>query len=217
MNFFYFFLQTDKQKHFIISLLLFVMFILIRRYLLKRKWLLKELSFSLRDVLVIWIMKEIIDLFWFWHPELLDLFADSFWLILVFYFYYLFKEWKNAEENDRIFNLEAKLIDKLKDKSIILYKRFILYAKINYKVLFYKRKIMYYIPNKTRKFLLKRSLFEFSELLEYFFFFSIVWLINLFVLIVKIPVIAFYDAIKSIIWMIKYSFDFKKSDLKNVA
>jgi hypothetical protein len=215
MTFLNFFLATDKQKHLIISILLLFVFFLIRKILLKRKWFLIQLSFSLRDVFAIGILKEIVDLFWFWNPEILDLFADMLWIVVLFYVYYLYKEWKNLNES-KFIKLEIILLNKIKDKFILLINRLFLFLKIQYKIIFYKRKLLYYIPNKRRKTLLKKSFFEFIHILWYFFTFWIIWILNLIFLIIKIPLLAFYDAINGIVLMIKYSFDFKKSDLKSI-
>jgi hypothetical protein len=109
-----------------------------------------------------------------------------------------------------------KLILKLKEKFNTLIKRLFLFLSINYKILVYNKRILYYLPSKTRRFLFRRSFFDFIHILIYTFVLSIVWSINLLILVIKIPFLAFYDAINGIVWMIKYSFDFKKSDLKNV-
>ncbi len=211
-----FFLLEDKQKHLIISVLLLFVFLLIRKVLLKRKWFLAQLSFSIRDVIALWILKEIVDLFWFWNPELLDLFADIFWILVIFYIYFLYKEWGKLENNNKFFRYEIKLLKELKNKFITLVQRLYLYLLINYKILFYKRKVLSYIPAKTRKFLFKRSFFDFVHILKISIILSIIWLINLIILIIKIPFTAFYDAINGIIWMTKYSFDLNKSDLKSI-
>lgn len=211
-----FFLLEDKQKHLIISVLLLFVFFLIRKILLKRKWFLVQLSFSIRDVIALWILKEIVDLFWYWNPEFLDLFADFFWIIVIFYIYFLYKEWKKLENNNKFFRYEVKLIQELNKKFIALIKRLYLFLSINYKILFYKKRILYYLPAKTRKFLFKRSFFDFVHILKYTFILSIIWIINLVILTIKIPFLAFYDSINGIVWMIKYSFDLNKSDLKNV-
>ncbi|MFA5917607.1 MAG: hypothetical protein WC850_05240 [Candidatus Gracilibacteria bacterium] len=211
-----FFLATDKQKHLIISILLLFMFFLIRKVLLKRKGYLIQLSFSLRDVFAIGILKEIVDLFGFGHPELLDLFADFFGILVIFYIYFLYREGKNLEENNKFFRYEIGLIQKLKEKFMILIKRLSLFLSINYKILIYKKRILYYLPSKTRKFLFKRSFFEFMHIIVYTFILSIIWFINLLILVLKIPFLAIYDAINGIVWMIKYSFDLDKNDLKNV-
>lgn len=217
MDFFDFFLAIDRQKHLVVSILLLFLFLFIRIILLKKKWLLIQLSFSLRDVLAIWILKEVADIFWLWHPEFLDFFADFFWILVVFYIYFLYKEWKNLEENNKFFRYEIRLVTKLKEIFIKLIKRLCLFISINYKILVYNKRILYYLPSKTRKFLFKRSLFEFVHILKYTFVLSIVWFINLIILVIKIPFLAFYDTIKGIVWMIKFSFDFKKSDLKNIG
>ncbi len=217
MEFFDFFLATDKQKHLIISILLLIVFFLVRKVLLKKKWFLIQLSFSLRDVLVLSILKEIADIFGLWHPELLDLFADFFWILVLFYIYFLYREWKKLEENNKFFRYEIRLIKKLKEKFIILIKRLYLFLRINYKILVYKKRILYYLPSKTRKFLFKRSFFEFVHILKYTFLLSIIWIINLIILVIKIPFLAFYDAINGITWLIKFSFDRNKSDLKNIG
>lgn len=216
MYLFDFFLATDKQKHLIISMLLLIVFFLVRKVLLHKKWFLIQLSFSLRDVFVLWILKEIVDLFWFWNPELLDIFANFFWILVIFYLYFIYREWKKLEENNKFFRYEMKLILKLKEKFNTLIKRLFLFLSINYKILVYNKRILYYLPSKTRRFLFRRSFFDFIHILIYTFVLSIVWSINLLILVIKIPFLAFYDAINGIVWMIKYSFDFKKSDLKNV-
>jgi hypothetical protein len=99
---------------------------------------------------------------------------------------------------------------------MILIKRLSLFLSINYKILIYKKRILYYLPSKTRKFLFKRSFFEFMHIIVYTFILSIIWFINLLILVLKIPFLAIYDAINGIVWMIKYSFDLDKNDLKNV-
>lgn len=215
MDFLNFFLTQDKQKHLIISVLLLVVFLLVRTTLLKRKWFLVQLSFSLRDVLAIWIIKEFVDLFWFWNPELLDLFANIFWIIILFYVYYIYREWKKLE-NNKFVKLELNLLDKINHKFLVLINRLYLFLKIQYKITFYKRKLLYYIPSRSRKFLMKRLFIDFILILKYFFTFWVIWILTLIFLVIKIPFIAFFDAINSIIWMIKYSFDLNKRDLKNV-
>lgn len=216
MNLINFFLQTDKQRHILLSVLLFVLFFLIRIHFLKRKWFLIQLSFSLRDVFAIGILKEIVDLFWYWNPDLLDLFADFFWILIIFYLYFLYREWQKFEKNNKLFRYEIKLIQELNEKFIALIKRFYLFLNINYKILFYKKRILYYLPAKTRKFLFKRSFFDFVHILKISIILSLIWFINLIILIIKIPFTAFYDAINGIIWMTKYSFDLNKSDLKSI-
>ncbi len=213
MNFLEFFLQVDKQRHLIVSLVLLTLLIGIRLFILKRKWFLKQASFSLRDVLAIWILKEIVDMLWFWNPEFLDFFADSFWIIVVFYIYFIYREWKKLD-NWKFIHYELKLIYKLKNKFSILINRFILYIKIKYKILIFRKKILYYLPNKSMDYLLKKTIFDFIHILNYTFIYSLIWLFNLIILTIKIPFIAFYDAINGIIRMIKYSFDKNINDLK---
>lgn len=215
MDFFYFFLQTDKSKHFLLSLALFISFFLIRKYILKRKWTLKELSFSLRDVLIVWILKEILDMFWFGNPELLDLFANSFWLILVMYVYYFYKEYKKTTDS-KLIKKEIALLEILIDKLILFFKNLYFYICLQFRIIYYKRRIIYMIPKLRRSYLLKKSYNNLIESSNYFIHFSLIWLYNLIIQTIKIPFLAFYDAINGIIWMIKYSFDYKKSDLKNV-
>lgn len=215
MSFLNFFLQTDKLKHFTLSILLFIGIFLIRKYILKRKWNLKELSFSLRDVLVIWILKEILDMFWFGNPEYLDFFADSFAMILVFYFYYFYKEYKKTTDS-KLIKKEIVILENLIDRLILFFKNLYFYICIQFRIIYYKRRIIYMIPKIKRSYLLKKSYNNLIEIWNYFLHFSLIWLYNLLIQIIKIPFLAFYDAINGIIWMIKYSFDYKKSDLKNV-
>lgn len=215
MDFFNFFLQTDKQKHFLVSLILFLSFFLVRKYILKRKWNLKELSFSLRDVLIVWILKEILDMFWFGNPEFLDFFANSFWIIFVMYVYYFYKEYKKTTDS-KLIKKEIFLLENLIDKLILFFKNLYFYICLQFRIIYYKRRIIYMIPKLRRSYLLKKSYNNLIESWNYFLHFSLIWFYNLIIQTIKIPFLAFYDAINGIIWMIKYSFDLKKSDLRNL-
>lgn len=198
------YIPIDKQKHIFVSLCLFFWFYLFRKYYLKEKWLFRQLAFATRDVLIVWFLKEFIDLLWFWNPDFFDFFADSMWIILPFYFYFLYKESENIKIN-KFFRYEVKVLLKLENKMVILFNRLKLYLDIKIKTIIYKRKILYYIPNRTRKFLFKKSFYDFIHILEISLEFSIIWLINLVVMVIKIPVFAFKDAISIFIKLVNFS------------
>ncbi len=206
MDFFIFSqIPEDKIKHFLVSLCLFFVFYFFRKYYLKEKWFFKPFAFALRDTLIIWIFKEIIDLFWFWNPQISDLFANWLWILIPIYIYYIYKESKDLKLS-KYFRQEALLIKKLENKTFLLYKRFKLFLEIKVKTYIFKRKILYYIPSRTRSFLFKKSFNDFIEIIKYFIHFSIIWFINLVVMIVKIPLWAVKDSITTFIKFFKFAF-----------
>lgn len=202
-------IPIDKQKHFFVSLFLFIIFLLIRRYYLKEKWLFRQAAFSLRDTLIVWIFKEIIDLFWFWNPDLTDFFSDSLWVIFPIYIYFLYKESKNIKIH-KFFRLESQIIKKLEDKTFILYKRFLLFVDVQLKIYMFKRKILYFIPSRTREFLFKKALNDFLNILWFSIQFSLIWLLNLILITIKIPFWALNDTIETFIKLLQFSFWVKK-------
>ena len=141
------FFPKDKILHFSISFILIFIFFWIRKFLLKQEWFLRILAFSLRDVLIIWLAKEIIDFMWFWNAEFLDFVADFGGAIIPIYLFFIIKL-SSQLKNSRKLKFEEKLIIKFKNTTNIL--------------------------EKTKLFL----------------FLTVIWFLNIFYLILKIPVLA---------------------------
>jgi hypothetical protein len=138
---------TDKILHFSISFILIFTFFWVRKFLLKQKWHLRILAFSLRDVLIIWLTKEIIDFLWFWNAEFLDFVADFWWAIIPIYLFFIIKLSSQLKKSRKL-QFEKNLITKFKNSENI-------WKKI---------KILIYL--------------------------SIIWFLNIFYLILKIPFLA---------------------------
>lgn len=166
-----FFLETDKQIHILISFLLFSGIFTIRKIILKNKGFFRVISYSIRDVLIIWILKEFLDLLWLWTPDFWDILADSLWIIIPIYIYYLIKESKKTE-NTHYFKYEKKLLNDIKKKISIKH--------------FYKTTKPFIILSK-------------------------IWMINLIILIFKIPFLAMVDTLEIFFKSLSYTFHkFKK-------
>lgn len=114
---------ADKILHFFVSFVLLFVFFWIRKYFLKEEWFLRIFAFSFRDVIVVWILKEIFDSLWFWNPEFMDLVADFSWIIIPIYLFFIVKlssQLKNSEklqfEKDLIlhFTITTSIITKSK-------------------------------------------------------------------------------------------------------
>jgi len=146
-NFLLQYFAKDKILHFSISFVLIFIFFWIRKYILKQNWFLRIIAFSLRDVLIIWLAKEIIDSLWFWNAEFLDFFADFSWAIIPIYLFSIIKLSSKLKQSRKL-KFENKLISRFKQTK-----------KIDKKI-------------------------------KLFIFLSIIWFLNIFYLILKIPVLA---------------------------
>ena len=138
---------ADKILHFSVSFLLIFIFFGIRKFLLKEEWFLRIFAYSLRDVLVIWLAKEIIDSFWFWNAEFFDFVADFSWAIIPIYLFFIIKLSRDLKKSKKLL-FEKKLIQKFKNSIDILDK------------------------------------------IKLFLFLVVIWFLNIFYLILKIPVLA---------------------------
>jgi len=139
---------TDKILHFTVSFILLLIFFWIRKIFLKEEWFVRILAFSLRDVIIIWIFKEIIDLFGFWNAEFWDLLADFSWLIIPIYLFFIIKLSTKLKTSTKI-KYEKKLIEIFKNKKDI----------------------------------------------KNFLYLLVIWFVNIFYLILKIPFLAFKETI----------------------
>ena len=205
MEIFDFFLAIDKQKHIIVSFCLFLWIFSLRKLFLKNKGFFRVVAFTIRDVFIIGILKESYDLLGYWNPELWDILANSLGIIIPIYLYYLIKESKEIENNN-FFKYEKVLIKTLKQKLIFIWKKLMILTLIKYEQLFYKQKILLTLRNKKETDCLSKSFIDLRKILKYFIIFSVVWLLNLIILLIRVPFIAFFDTIELFFKLIKYTF-----------
>lgn len=205
MELFSFFLEVDKQKHIVVSLLLFILIFFIRKVLLKNKGFFRVLLHTIRDVLIIWILKEFFDLLGFWEPDLWDILANSFGIIIAIYIYYLIKESKKLE-NTNFFKYEKVLINDLKKKLIITWKKLYIITNIKYRQLFFKKELLLRLENKQEIYNLSQSFRDLYKIFKYFISLSCIWSINLIILLVKIPFIALFDTVEIFSRIVSYSY-----------
>jgi len=115
----------DKLLHFGVSFVLMIIIFLIRKYYLKNSWFIRIFAYSFRDVLIIWLFKEIIDGFGYWNPEFLDFVADASWVIIPVYIFFLIKLSSQLKTSRKLI-FEKKLIFDFKKEKRILVKTKIL-------------------------------------------------------------------------------------------
>lgn len=97
--------QNDKQKHILVSLILFFLFFVIRYYILyNKKHKLLSIIYAIRDTLFIGILKEVFDYFGFWTPDVQDLLADFIWLSFALYLYLAYKDIKSISKDSNLLN-----------------------------------------------------------------------------------------------------------------
>jgi len=112
---------ADKILHFSISFILIFLFFWIRKFLLKQEWFFRIIAFSFRDVLIVWIVKEILDYLWLWNAEFMDFLADFGWAIIPIYLFFIIKL-SSKLKNSRKLKFEEDLILKFKISNNILEK-----------------------------------------------------------------------------------------------
>ncbi len=203
MELYSFIFEYDKFRHFTISLILFVLIFCIRKYKLKNRWLLKLISYTIRDVFIIWILKEIIDLMWFWEPSIRDLIADTIWIIFPIYVYYIIRESEQIEKS-RFFIYEIEVFKELKEKIKNTYKRTNSIIKIKHKQLFYKKRIFNALENRIVNHYFDKSVKELIKIIKTTIILSIVWIINMIFLLFKIPYLAFIDTYNLVLKSLNY-------------
>lgn len=203
MELYSFIFEYDKFRHFTLSLILFVIIFCIRKYKLKNKWLLKVISYTIRDVFIIWIIKEIIDLMWFWEPNISDIVANSVWIIAPIYVYYIIRESEQIEKS-KFFIYEIEVFKELKQKIKTTYKRTNSLIKIKHKQLFYKKRIFNAIENRILTHYFKKSLIELVKIIKTTIILSLIWLINMIFLLFKIPYLALIDTYSLVMKSLNY-------------
>lgn len=191
------YIPIDKLKHFLVSLLVFLVIFYVRKFVIKNKWNLRVLAFTIRDVIVLWLFKEFIDIFGFWNPEIKDLVADTYWILLPIYIYYIVKESKKLEKS-KLFKYEFYLINMLKIRIINMMKKSSLLLKIKYRQLFFRRKIILALEHRVVKYYFRKSCIDLLKIIKSLILFSFVWFINLIILLFKIPFLALYDMFRII-------------------
>lgn len=192
MTLYTFIFEYDKFRHFLISLLLFLIIFYIRKYKIKNRWFLKTAFYTIRDVFVIWLLKEFVDLFGFWNPEIKDLLADSIWIIFPIYIYYLFKE-KN-KINNSFLKYERLSINKLEKNIFSTLKKLSLIIRKIYKISFFE-KIVYL------------SIKELFYTFMFFTLYTFVLALNIFIFCFEIPFLALIDTSKILFKSISFWFN----------
>ncbi len=114
-------IPQDKLLHFGVSFVLMIIIFLIRKYYLKNSWCIRIFAYSFRDVLIIWLFKEVIDAFGYWNPEFLDFVADASWVIIPLYIFFLIKLSSQLKKSRKLL-FEKKLIFDFKQEKKILIK-----------------------------------------------------------------------------------------------
>lgn len=190
-----FFLKEDKQLHIWVSLLLFVSIFVIRKYILKNEGFFRIIFFTIRDVFIIWLLKELIDLLWFWDPEFWDIIADSIGIIIPIYIYYLFKQSSKVEKTN-LFKYERYLLYSIKNKINNIFFIIINLIKIKFYKLFYRKKIFLIIKEKQKQYEFKQAFTDLNKIFYYSIKLTFIWLINFIILFIQIPFLAINDTYK---------------------
>lgn len=96
-----FLLEQDKQKHIFASAFILVFDFFVRFFFIQdRKKAVYAIAFALRDTILIWFLKEFIDLLGFWTPDFMDLLGNSIWFLFPIYLYFSYKEVKKLWKKD---------------------------------------------------------------------------------------------------------------------
>lgn len=130
--------HIDKFEHFWVSLVLFFSIFIIRKNLKLSKNNLEVVAYTIRDVLFIWLLKELFDLTWLWDPEFWDFLADFIGVFIPIYTYFLMKSLNNLNTDEFLLH-EWDLARRSFKKTYKIY--FILKQSIKFrlkKVLFWK-------------------------------------------------------------------------------
>lgn len=191
MDFLDFFLLIDKQKHIVVSVLLLTMIFLIRFLLKLHKTYFEMASYAIRDTFLIGLVKEVVDLLWFWNPQITDLLADSIGIFLPLYAFFLIKN-LNAVKGYDFYKHEADLA------RYTFYNLYKVYQDLKY---FIKHKVKKYILKnekisskvlKNEIYALKNDCTNFKKSIRYFFLMQCIWGIDFLKFIFKLPIITLF-------------------------
>lgn len=195
-----FFLQTDKQKHILLSAIILIFDFLVRYYFIQKKSnSIYAIAFALRDTILIWLFKELIDMMWFWEASVLDFVWDSIWFLFPIYLYFSYRESKKLWNKDifnytddifRHFFISLKLFKKETGESIkywFWYFTKLIRDKINEDN--FTDIEMFKAKNKSKKELQEwiLSIKNITKIIKYFFIFIIYWTIDFLIELIKMP------------------------------
>lgn len=123
------FIPHDKFLHFIVSFGLVVIIFLIRKYYIKDAGFIRIFAYSFRDVLIIGIFKETLDLLWYGNPELWDIVANISGIIAPVYIFFIINLSSQLKRSKKIiyettyiikFKNEKNTFKKMKILSILI-------------------------------------------------------------------------------------------------
>lgn len=191
MDFLDFFLLIDKQKHIVVSLLLLIMIFLIRFLLKLHKSYFERFSYAIRDTFLIGMMKEGIDLFWFWNPQITDLLADSIGIFLPLYAFFLIKNLNAVKWHD-FYKHEADLARYTFHNLYKVYQDLKYFMKHKFKKYILKNEKVSSKILKDEMYTLKNDCTNFKKSMRYFFLMQCIWVIDFLKFIFKLPIITLF-------------------------
>ena len=111
-------IPQDKILHFLLSFFLVIIIFWIRKYYLKQAWFLRIFAYRVRDVILIWLFKEFIDLLWFGNAEVADFIANISGIIVPIYLFFTITLYKKLRLSRKI-KYETKYIYRFKQEKIL--------------------------------------------------------------------------------------------------
>lgn len=114
-------IPQDKILHFLLSFFLVIIIFWMRKYYIKQTWFLRIFAYSVRDVILIWLFKEFIDLLWFWNAEVADFIANISGIIVPIYLFFTITLYKKLRLSRKI-KYEKKYIYRFKQEKKIFKK-----------------------------------------------------------------------------------------------
>ncbi|MDD3144748.1 MAG: hypothetical protein PHV23_01410 [Candidatus Gracilibacteria bacterium] len=195
-----FFLQTDKQKHILLSAIILIFDFLVRYYFIQKKSnSIYSIAFALRDTILIGLFKELIDMMGFGEASVLDFVGDSIGFLFPIYLYFSYRESKKLGNKDifnytddifRHFFISLKLFKKETGESIKYgfgYFTKLIRDKINEDN--FTDIEMFKAKNKSKKELQEGilSIKNITKIIKYFFIFIIYGTIDFLIELIKMP------------------------------
>lgn len=195
-----FFHQTDKQKHMLLSAIILIFDFCIRYYFIQKKTnSLYAIAFALRDIILIWLFKEFIDMLWYWEPSVMDFVWDTLGFLFPIYLYFSYKESKKLWNKD-IFNYTDDLFRQLFISIKLVWKE--TWESFRYWFWYFTKLVrdkinedsftdieMFKVKNKSK--------IEFQEwiwsvknilkVIKYFFIFIVYWTLEFIIELIKMP------------------------------
>lgn len=195
-----FFYQTDKQKHMAVSAIILIFDFCIRYYFIQKKSnSLYAIAFALRDTILIWLLKEFIDMMWFGEASVMDFVWDSLWFLFPIYLYFSYKESKKLWNKD-IFNYTDDIFRQIFIGIKLVWKE--TWESFKYWFWYFTKLIkdkinedsfsdmeMFKLKNKSKIELQEWiwSIKNIIKVIKYFFIFIIYWTLEFVIELVKMP------------------------------